>query len=80
MYLTLRGSCLNYTKKVTSSISRQCGCSISLTYIASRGSFQAKAALESDTRVLSFEAGRKHKIKVYNSCWAQLLLVVLVIS
>ncbi|KAA8524304.1 hypothetical protein F0562_010727 [Nyssa sinensis] len=48
------------------------GCSISLTYIASEriipgysgGTSSAKAALESDTRVLSFKAGRKHKIKV----------------
>ncbi|XVF69733.1 hypothetical protein PTKIN_Ptkin11bG0105500 [Pterospermum kingtungense] len=48
------------------------GSSISLTYIASErvipgyggGMSSAKAALESDTRVLSFEAGRKHKIRV----------------
>ncbi|KAF4370709.1 hypothetical protein F8388_025088 [Cannabis sativa] len=49
-----------------------CGASISLTYIASEkiipgyggGMSSAKAALESDTRVLAFEAGRKHKIRV----------------
>ncbi|KAF7808219.1 enoyl-[acyl-carrier-protein] reductase [NADH], chloroplastic-like [Senna tora] len=49
-----------------------CGSSISLTYIASEriipgyggGMSSAKAALESDTRVLAFEAGRKHKIRV----------------
>lgn len=48
------------------------GSSISLTYIASEkiipgyggGMSSAKAALESDTRVLSFEAGRKYKIRV----------------
>ncbi|KAK8506313.1 hypothetical protein V6N12_034051 [Hibiscus sabdariffa] len=48
------------------------GSSLSLTYIASeriipgygRGMSSAKAALESDTRVLAFEAGRKHKIRV----------------
>ncbi|CAK7339215.1 unnamed protein product [Dovyalis caffra] len=48
------------------------GSSISLTYIASEriipgyggGMSSAKAALESDTRVLAFEAGRKHRIRV----------------
>ncbi|KAG7035831.1 Enoyl-[acyl-carrier-protein] reductase [NADH], chloroplastic [Cucurbita argyrosperma subsp. argyrosperma] len=48
------------------------GASLSLTYIASEriipgyggGMSSAKAALESDTRVLAFEAGRKHKIRV----------------
>ncbi|GMY16143.1 enoyl-[acyl-carrier-protein] reductase [NADH], chloroplastic [Fagus crenata] len=48
------------------------GSSLSLTYIASEriipgyggGMSSAKAALESDTRVLAFEAGRKHKIRV----------------
>ncbi|KAJ9701033.1 hypothetical protein PVL29_006402 [Vitis rotundifolia] len=48
------------------------GYSISLTYIASeriilgygRGKSSIKAALESDTRVLAFEAGRKQKIRV----------------
>ncbi|GAB4856098.1 Enoyl-[acyl-carrier-protein] reductase [NADH], chloroplastic [Ancistrocladus abbreviatus] len=48
------------------------GSSISLTYIASEriipgyggGMSSAKAALESDTQVLAFEAGRKHKIRV----------------
>lgn len=48
------------------------GSSISLTYIASEriipgyggGMSSAKAALESDTRVLAFEAGRKHKVRV----------------
>ncbi|XP_010928434.1 enoyl-[acyl-carrier-protein] reductase [NADH] 1, chloroplastic [Elaeis guineensis] len=48
------------------------GASISLTYIASErtipgyggGMSSAKAALESDTMVLAFEAGRKHKIRV----------------
>uniref|UniRef100_A0A5B7ACQ0 Enoyl-[acyl-carrier-protein] reductase [NADH], chloroplastic n=1 Tax=Davidia involucrata TaxID=16924 RepID=A0A5B7ACQ0_DAVIN len=48
------------------------GSSISLTYIASEriipgyggGMSSAKAALESDTRVIAFEAGRKHKIRV----------------
>eukprot|EP00250_Pteridium_aquilinum_P013027 c21087_g1_i3 orf=67-1275(+) len=48
------------------------GSSISLTYIASEkiipgyggGMSSAKAALESDTRVLSFEAGRKYNIRV----------------
>lgn len=48
------------------------GSSISLTYIASEriipgyggGMSSAKAALESDTKVLAFEAGRKHKIRV----------------
>ncbi|KAM7524589.1 hypothetical protein LguiA_014491 [Lonicera macranthoides] len=48
------------------------GATISLTYIASEriipgyggGMSSAKAALESDTKVLAFEAGRKHKIRV----------------
>ncbi|KAF3452603.1 hypothetical protein FNV43_RR03036 [Rhamnella rubrinervis] len=48
------------------------GSSISLTYLASEriipgyggGMSSAKAALESDTRVLAFEAGRKHRIRV----------------
>lgn len=48
------------------------GASISLTYIASEriipgyggGMSSAKAALESDTQVLAFEAGRKHKVRV----------------
>ncbi|KAK3023848.1 hypothetical protein RJ639_044974 [Escallonia herrerae] len=48
------------------------GASVSLTYIASEriipgyggGMSSAKAALESDTQVLAFEAGRKHKIRV----------------
>ncbi|GFP94405.1 enoyl-[acyl-carrier-protein] reductase [nadh] chloroplastic [Phtheirospermum japonicum] len=48
------------------------GSSISLTYIAAEkiipgyggGMSSAKAALESDTRVLAFEAGRKHKVRV----------------
>ncbi|GKV34575.1 hypothetical protein SLEP1_g42938 [Rubroshorea leprosula] len=48
------------------------GASISLTYIASEriipgyggGMSSAKAALESDTQVLAFEVGRKHKIRV----------------
>ncbi|PHT58906.1 hypothetical protein CQW23_01269 [Capsicum baccatum] len=48
------------------------GSSISLTYIASEriipgyggGMSSAKAALESDTRVLAFEAGRKQKVRV----------------
>ncbi|XP_009611205.1 enoyl-[acyl-carrier-protein] reductase [NADH] 2, chloroplastic-like [Nicotiana tabacum] len=48
------------------------GASISLTYIASEriipgyggGMSSAKAALESDTKVLAFEAGRKNKVRV----------------
>ncbi|XVF04609.1 hypothetical protein REPUB_Repub05bG0099000 [Reevesia pubescens] len=48
------------------------GSSLSLTYIASEriipgyggGMSSAKAALESDTKVLAFEAGRKQKIRV----------------
>lgn len=48
------------------------GASISLTYIASEriipgyggGMSSAKAALESDTKVLAFEAGRKRRIRV----------------
>ncbi|CAA2996163.1 enoyl-[acyl-carrier- ] reductase [NADH], chloroplastic-like [Olea europaea subsp. europaea] len=48
------------------------GSTISLTYIASEriipgyggGMSSAKAALESDTKVLAFEAGRKHNIRV----------------
>ncbi|EXB28996.1 hypothetical protein L484_018412 [Morus notabilis] len=48
------------------------GSSISLTYIASEriipgyggGMSSAKAALESDTQVLAFEAGRKHRVRV----------------
>ncbi|BBH07440.1 NAD(P)-binding Rossmann-fold superfamily protein [Prunus dulcis] len=53
-------------------ISASSGASISLTYIASEriipgyggGMSSAKAALESDTRVLAFEAGRKHNVRV----------------
>ncbi|CAH2041540.1 unnamed protein product [Thlaspi arvense] len=53
-------------------ISASSGASVSLTYIASEriipgyggGMSSAKAALESDTKVLAFEAGRKHKIRV----------------
>jgi enoyl-[acyl-carrier protein] reductase I len=48
------------------------GAVISLTYMASEkvipgyggGMSSAKASLESDTRVLAFEAGRKHKVRV----------------
>ncbi|RWR82867.1 enoyl-acyl-carrier-protein reductase NADH, chloroplastic-like protein [Cinnamomum micranthum f. kanehirae] len=48
------------------------GASVSLSYIASEriipgyggGMSSAKAALESDTKVLAFEAGRRHKIRV----------------
>ncbi|CAK9228937.1 unnamed protein product [Sphagnum jensenii] len=48
------------------------GVSLSLTYLASEriipgyggGMSSAKAALESDTRILAFEAGRKHGIRV----------------
>lgn len=48
------------------------GAALSLTYLASErivpgyggGMSSAKAALESDTRVLAFEAGRKHGIRV----------------
>lgn len=48
------------------------GAAISLTYLASEriipgyggGMSSAKAALESDTRVLAFEAGRKHKVGI----------------
>ncbi|KAI4304839.1 hypothetical protein MLD38_040304 [Melastoma candidum] len=53
-------------------IMRPGGSSVSLTYIASEkiipgyggGMSSVKAALESDTRVLAFKAGRKHKIRV----------------
>ncbi|BAT84263.1 Enoyl-[acyl-carrier-protein] reductase [Vigna angularis] len=53
-------------------IMNQDGSAISLTYIASEriipgyggGMSSAKAALESDTRVLAFEAGRKKRIRV----------------
>lgn len=48
------------------------GATLSLTYIASEavipgyggGMSSAKAALESDTRVLAYEAGRKYKVRV----------------
>ncbi|KAI3719642.1 hypothetical protein L6452_20544 [Arctium lappa] len=48
------------------------GASISLTYLASErmipgyggGMSSVKAALESDTKVLAFEAGRRHRIRV----------------
>ncbi|KAH6772092.1 Rossmann-fold superfamily protein [Perilla frutescens var. hirtella] len=48
------------------------GATLSLTYIASEriipgyggGMSSAKAALESDTKVLAFEAGRKHNVRV----------------
>ncbi|KAH9624252.1 hypothetical protein KSS87_016055 [Heliosperma pusillum] len=53
-------------------ISASSGASLSLTYIASEriipgyggGMSSAKAALESDTKVLAFEAGRKHRVRV----------------
>ncbi|KAL2336770.1 hypothetical protein Fmac_011216 [Flemingia macrophylla] len=53
-------------------IMNQEGSAISLTYIASEriipgyggGMSSAKAALESDTRVLAFEAGRKKRVRV----------------
>ncbi|GER25045.1 enoyl-[acyl-carrier-protein] reductase [Striga asiatica] len=59
-------------KGYLAAISASSGSSISLTYIASEkiipgyggGMSSAKAALESDTRVLAFEAGRKHKVRV----------------
>ncbi|KAF5937180.1 hypothetical protein HYC85_024686 [Camellia sinensis] len=59
-------------KGYLAAISASSGSSISLTYIASEriipgyggGMSSAKAALESDTKVLAFEAGRKHKIRV----------------
>ncbi|KAJ0021318.1 hypothetical protein Pint_31276 [Pistacia integerrima] len=59
-------------KGYLAAVSASSGSSISLTYIASEriipgyggGMSSAKAALESDTRVLAFEAGRKHKIRV----------------
>ncbi|CAI9774481.1 unnamed protein product [Fraxinus pennsylvanica] len=58
-------------KGYLAAISASSGSSISLTYIASEriipgyggGMSSAKAALESDTRVLAFEAGRKHKVR-----------------
>jgi len=48
------------------------GAAISLTYLASEkvipgyggGMSSAKAALESDTKVLAWEAGRKHKVRI----------------
>ncbi|TXG73164.1 hypothetical protein EZV62_001743 [Acer yangbiense] len=59
-------------KGYLAALSASSGSSLSLTYIASEriipgyggGMSSAKAALESDTRVLAFEAGRKHKIRV----------------
>ncbi|KAL0733043.1 hypothetical protein Bca4012_009253 [Brassica carinata] len=59
-------------KGYLAAISASRGASISLTYIASEriipgyggGMSSAKAALESDTRVLAFEAGRKQNIRV----------------
>ncbi|KAL2940888.1 Enoyl-[acyl-carrier-protein] reductase [NADH] chloroplastic [Bienertia sinuspersici] len=53
-------------------ISASSGSSLSLTYIASEriipgyggGMSSAKAALESDTKVMAFEAGRKRRIRV----------------
>ena len=49
------------------------GAVVSLTYVASEkvipgyggGMSSAKAALESDTRVLAFEAGRKYGFDIY---------------
>ena len=48
------------------------GAAVSLTYLASErvipgyggGMSSAKAALESDTKVLAYEAGRKYKVRV----------------
>ncbi|GFZ20745.1 NAD(P)-binding Rossmann-fold superfamily protein [Actinidia rufa] len=59
-------------KGYLAAISASSGSSISLSYIAAEriipgyggGMSSAKAALESDTKVLAFEAGRKHKIRV----------------
>ena len=53
-------------------IMRPSGAFVSLTYVASErvipgyggGMSSAKAALESDTRVLAFEAGRKHGVRI----------------
>ncbi|CAJ1921054.1 unnamed protein product [Sphenostylis stenocarpa] len=59
-------------KGYLAALSASNGSAISLTYIASEriipgyggGMSSAKAALESDTRVLAFEAGRKKRIRV----------------
>ncbi|KAH7543611.1 hypothetical protein FEM48_Zijuj02G0202200 [Ziziphus jujuba var. spinosa] len=59
-------------KGYLAALSASSGSSISLTYIASEriipgyggGMSSAKAALESDTRVLAFEAGRKQRVRV----------------
>ncbi|OIW07601.1 hypothetical protein TanjilG_08332 [Lupinus angustifolius] len=59
-------------KGYLAAISASSGSSLSLTYIASEriipgyggGMSSAKAALESDTKVLAFEAGRKKRIRV----------------
>ncbi|OVA19994.1 hypothetical protein BVC80_1667g13 [Macleaya cordata] len=60
------------TWNLQSTVTPAGGASLSLTYIASEriipgyggGMSSAKAALESDTRVLAFEAGRRHRIRV----------------
>ncbi|KAE9462288.1 hypothetical protein C3L33_05802, partial [Rhododendron williamsianum] len=62
------------------------GSSVSLTYIASEriipgyggGMSSAKAALESDTRMLAFEAGRKHKIRVNTISAGNLTLIIFI--
>jgi enoyl-[acyl-carrier protein] reductase I len=74
-YLTAIGvSAYSLTSMVSrlAPLMRRGGSFLSLTYIASErvipgyggGMSSAKAALESDTRVLAFEAGRKHGIRV----------------
>ncbi|XP_058106871.1 enoyl-[acyl-carrier-protein] reductase [NADH] 1, chloroplastic-like [Magnolia sinica] len=64
------------------------GASISLTYIAAEriipgyggGMSSAKAALESDTKVLSFEAGRRHKIRVNTISVVITVIFILLLS
>ncbi|MGH7603615.1 MAG: enoyl-[acyl-carrier-protein] reductase [Gemmatimonadaceae bacterium] len=74
-YLTAIGvSAYSLTSMVSrlAPMMRRGGSFLSLTYLASErvipgyggGMSSAKAALESDTRVLAFEAGRKHGIRV----------------
>ncbi|HZE08783.1 MAG TPA: enoyl-[acyl-carrier-protein] reductase, partial [Gemmatimonadaceae bacterium] len=74
-YLTAIGvSAYSLTSMVSrlAPLMRRGGSFLSLTYMASErvipgyggGMSSAKAALESDTRVLAFEAGRKHGIRV----------------
>ena len=63
---------MSYSAQHLSPMMNEGGAALSLTYIASEnvipgyggGMSSAKAALESDTRTLAWEAGRRHAVRV----------------